>query len=83
MNQSNVNAMSIEFTESNANAMFIQLIGFFGPRLYSRGFISGLAPRTFPYIQGNDRGASPEMNQSNTNAMSIEFIESNANVMSI
>ena len=35
-----------------------------GPSLYSTAFISRLAPRLFPSIEGNGRGASPEMNSS-------------------
>ena len=33
-----------------------------GPSLYSTAFISRSAPRLFPSIEGNDRGAGPEMN---------------------
>ena len=32
-----------------------------GPCLYSTGFISRTAPRSFPFIKGNARGADPEM----------------------
>ena len=35
-----------------------------GPSLYSTAFISRSAPRLFPSIEGNDRGAGPEMNSS-------------------
>ena len=53
-----------------------------GTCLYSIGFISRTAPRTFPFIKGNDRGADLEMNEVNADRIPM-LRQLNANVMPI
>ena len=60
------NAITLEplLCHSNHSGATQKLPSSMGQRLYSTAFISRSAPRLFPSIEGNDRGASPEMNSS-------------------
>ena len=72
--QWNVNSLTIECqltdnwlpSDSQLESHFV------GPCLYSTEFISRQAPRSFPFIKGNDWGADPEMNSFNKRIMPID-----------